>query len=67
MRRGDVYPMERVERALSNFFRRGNLIALREMALQRIAKAVERNLDDYVRRKRLGAHWSVTERICRLR
>ena len=32
MRRGDIYPMERVERSLSNFFRRGNLIALREMA-----------------------------------
>ncbi len=63
MRRGDIYPMERVERALSNFFRKGNLIALREMALQRVTKAVDRNLDAYVRRKRLGAHWSVTERI----
>ena len=63
MRRGDIYPMERVERALSNFFRRGNLIALREMALQRVTKAVDRTLDDYVRRKHLGAHWSVTERV----
>ena len=63
MRRGDIYPMDRVERALSNFFRKGNLIALREMALQRVTKAVDRNLDDYVRRKRLGAHWSVTERV----
>ena len=63
MRRGDVYPMERVERALANFFRKGNLIALREMALQRVTKAVDRNLDAYVRRKRLGAHWSVSERV----
>ncbi len=63
MRRGDVYPMERVERALSNFFRKGNLIALRELALQRVTRAVDRTLDDYVRRKRLGAHWAVTERI----
>jgi two-component system sensor histidine kinase KdpD len=63
MRRGDVYPMERVERALANFFRKGNLIALREMALQRVTKSVDRNLDAYVRRKRLGAHWSVTERV----
>ncbi len=63
MRRGDIYPAERVERALSNFFRRGNLIALREMALQRVTKAVDRTLDDYVRLKRLGAHWSVTERV----
>ena len=63
MRRGDIYPMERVERALQNFFRRGNLIALREMALQRVTKAVDRTLDDYVRRKRLGPHWSVRERV----
>ena len=63
MRRGDIYPADRIERALSNFFRRGNLIALREMALQKVTRAVDRNLDEYVRRKRLGAHWSVTERI----
>ena len=63
MRRGDIYPEERVERSLANFFRRGNLIALREMALQRVTRAVDRNLDDYVRRKHLGAHWSVSEKI----
>ncbi|WP_260704749.1 histidine kinase [Edaphobacter flagellatus] len=63
MRRGDIYPMERVERSLSNFFRRGNLIALREMALQRVTRAVDRNLDDYVRRKKLGSHWMVSEKI----
>ncbi len=63
MRRGDIYPMERVERALANFFRRGNLIALREMALQRVTRAVDRTLDDYVKLKQLGAHWTVAEKI----
>ena len=63
MRRGDVYPAERVERSLANFFRRGNLIALREMALQRVTRAVDRTLDDYVRRKQLGPHWTVAEKI----
>jgi two-component system sensor histidine kinase KdpD len=63
MRRGDIYPMDRIERSLSNFFRRGNLIALREMALQRVTRAVDRNLDDYVRRKKLGPHWTVLEKI----
>ncbi len=63
MRRGDVYPVERAERALENFFRRGNLIALREMALQRVTRAVDRTLDAYVKRKHLGAHWSVAEKI----
>ena len=63
MRRGDIYPMDRVERSLANFFRRGNLIALREMALQRVTRAVDRTLDDYVKRKRLGAHWTVAEKV----
>lgn len=63
MRRGDIYPMERAERALANFFRRGNLIALREMALQQVTRAVDRTLDDYVMRKRLGAHWTVAEKV----
>ena len=63
MRRGDIYPMERVERALSNFFRRGNLIALREMALQRVTRAVDRTLDNYVKRKQLGGHWTIAEKV----
>jgi two-component system sensor histidine kinase KdpD len=63
MRRGDIYPLDRAERALANFFRRGNLIALREMALHRVTRAVDRTLDDYVKTKRLGAHWSVSEKI----
>lgn len=63
MRRGDIYPLDRAERALSNFFRRGNLIALREMALHRVTRAVDRTLDAYVKRKQLGPHWAVTEKV----
>ena len=63
MTRGDIYPQERVERALQNFFRRGNLIALREMALQRVTRAVDRTLDDYVSRKQLSGHWQIAERV----
>jgi two-component system, OmpR family, sensor histidine kinase KdpD len=63
MSRGDIYPLERAERALQNFFRRGNLIALREMALQRVTRAVDRTLDDYVTRKKLSGHWQIAERI----
>lgn len=63
MRRGDIYPHERIERALANFFRRGNLIALREMALRQVTRAVDRTLDDYVTRKRLGGHWTVAEKV----
>src|ERR1700739_3440127 len=63
MRRGDIYPVDRAERALANLFRRGNLIALREMALHRVTRAVDRTLDDYVKRKQLGPHWSITEKV----
>jgi two-component system sensor histidine kinase KdpD len=63
MSRGDIYPQERAERALQNFFRRGNLIALREMALQRVTRAVDRTLDDYVERKRLSGNWQIAERV----
>jgi two-component system sensor histidine kinase KdpD len=63
MKRGDIYPTDRAERALSNFFRRGNLIALREMALQQVTRAVDRTLDAYVTRKRLGGEWCVREKV----
>lgn len=63
MKRGDIYPEERVERALAHFFRRGNLIALRELALRQVTRAVDRNLDAYVTRKRLGGEWCVTEKV----
>jgi two-component system, OmpR family, sensor histidine kinase KdpD len=45
MRRGDIYPLDRVGQALGNFFRPGNLIALRELALRQVAQAVDRSLE----------------------
>ena len=45
MRRGDIYPLERSDRALSNFFRPGNLIALRELALRQVGSVVDRSLE----------------------
>jgi len=63
MRRGDIYPQDRVEMALTNFFRRGNLIALREIALQHVTRAVDRTLDEYVKKKSLGGQWAVQERV----
>ncbi|HVH71265.1 MAG TPA: histidine kinase, partial [Candidatus Dormibacteraeota bacterium] len=48
MKRGDVYSTEKVERSLKNFFRRGNLIALRELALRQVAEQVDRSLESYM-------------------
>ena len=45
MKRGDIYPLERSDRALANFFRPGNLIALRELALRQVGSVVDRSLE----------------------
>lgn len=63
MRRGDIYPVERAERALSNFFRGGNLIALRELALRRVAESVDVSLESYLETKNITRNWGVRERI----
>ena len=63
MRRGDIYGVGRAEKALANFFRRGNLIALRELALQHVTKAVDRTLTAYMDSKRIQANWAVRERV----
>jgi two-component system sensor histidine kinase KdpD len=63
MRRGDIYPLERVERALGNFFRPSNLIALRELALRQVAQAVDRSLENYMGQEEAGRNLGVRERI----
>ena len=42
LRRGNIYKPEKIEQALSNFFRTGNLSTLRELALRAVADEVER-------------------------
>lgn len=42
LREGRVYPIERVERALSNFFQTGKLESLRELALREVAESIDR-------------------------
>jgi two-component system, OmpR family, sensor histidine kinase KdpD len=63
MRRGDVYGHEKVERSLENFFRRGNLIALRELALRQVAEQVDRSLESYMDAKNIRQSWGVRERL----
>src|SRR5579864_1477934 len=63
MRRGDIYPLERAERALGNFFRPGNLIALRELALQQVTTAVDRSLESHLEKEGLGKNLALRERI----
>jgi two-component system, OmpR family, sensor histidine kinase KdpD len=63
MKRGDVYSHEKVEQSLKNFFRRGNLIALRELALRQVAEQVDRSLESYMDAKDIRQNWGVRERL----
>ena len=62
MRRGDIYPQERIERALENFFRTKNIMALRELALRQVAQTVDRSLEPYLEKEK-GLQSGVRERI----
>jgi two-component system, OmpR family, sensor histidine kinase KdpD len=63
LRRGDVYSAEKVEQALQNFFRGGNLSALRELALRQVAEQVDRSLESYKETKQIEENWAVRERL----
>ena len=63
MRRGDIYPLDRAERALDHFFRPGNLLALRELALQQVTQAVDRSLEKYLEKEEGAKPVGVRERI----
>jgi len=63
MLRGDVYPADRAQRALSHFFRPGNLIALRELALRQVTRVVDRSLDAYLEKDDEQQAHTVRERI----
>ena len=63
MSRGEIYPVDRVERALSHFFRPGNLIALRELALRQVTQVVDRSLDAYLKKDGTQPAEGVLERI----
>ena len=54
---GKVYTPERSREAIENFFRKGNITALREMALRIVADRVDRQLHDYMQHKRIRGPW----------
>ncbi|MGF2953280.1 DUF4118 domain-containing protein [Mycobacterium sp. THU-M116] len=60
---GNVYTPERVDAALSNYFRRGNLTALRELALLWLADQVDTALATYRAENKITATWEARERV----
>jgi two-component system, OmpR family, sensor histidine kinase KdpD len=63
MRHGNIYPPERIEPALHNFFREGNLIALRELALRRVAEKTEEQLQEYMAGHHISKSWFANEHV----
>ncbi|MHB8681370.1 MAG: universal stress protein [Acidimicrobiales bacterium] len=61
---GNIYPPDKIEDALANFFRTENLVALRELVLRFVADETEEELLAYLRDQQLGgAVWDTRERI----
>jgi two-component system sensor histidine kinase KdpD len=54
---GKVYTPERSREAVDNFFRKGNITALREMALRIVADRVDKQLHEYMQLKRIKGPW----------
>jgi len=60
---GQVYPAERIDAALSNYFRLGNLTALRELALLWLADEVDSALRSYRSQHGIDSSWQARERV----
>ena len=63
MAHGNVYPADRIDAALGNYFRVGNLGALRELALLWVADRVEDELHTYMESHGIAGSWETRERV----
>lgn len=63
LREGKVYVPEQAARALDQFFRKGNLIALRELALRRTAERVDAQMRGYMKTRGIEETWPAGERL----
>jgi len=60
---GKVYLPDQAARAVKQFFRKGNLTALRELALRRTAEHVDADVQDYRRDHAIETTWPIAERL----
>jgi two-component system sensor histidine kinase KdpD len=63
LREGKVYVPHQAARAIEHFFRKGNLIALRELALSRMAERVNAQMESYRREHAISDTWPTRERL----
>jgi two-component system sensor histidine kinase KdpD len=63
LKEGKVYIPPQAERAMQNFFQRGNLVALRELMLTHVARKIDTELLNYMRAKAISGPWPAAERV----
>ncbi len=63
LQEGKVYVPEQAARAIQDFFRKGNLTALREMSLRRAAERVDDQMRSYMRTRAIAGVWPAAERL----
>ena len=63
LEQGRIYPPERARAAMTNFFRAGNLSALRELALRRTAKEVQDQIEQYMDEHGIAGGWPTSDRV----
>ena len=63
MAHGNIYPPEKIDAALTNYFRSGNLSALRELALLWLADKVDEGLQRYRTEHKITSAWEARERV----
>ena len=63
LKRGIIYSADKVEQSLKNFFRKGNLTALRELALRQTAEEVDEELEEYMKEHGIKDNWHTVERV----
>ena len=63
LKEGKVYIPEQARRAIDKFFRKGNLTALREMALRRAAERVDNQMRSYMQTRAISGPWAAGERL----
>jgi two-component system sensor histidine kinase KdpD len=63
MAHGNIYPPEKIDAALANYFRVGNLTALRELALLWLADKVDEQLEGYRADHGIAGTWEARERV----
>jgi two-component system sensor histidine kinase KdpD len=63
MAHGNIYGPDKIDAALANYFRVGNLTALRELALLWLADKVDDQLDRYREQHHIGGTWEARERV----